>query len=101
MDRKTVWMLAGMLVSIISFTTLAPVQAEPLQTLRCGVDFAQTGDTKQEVLRKCGEPNVRSSYPSYYGVEKWTYNRGPDDFVYTFTFIDGRLDHIDELGRGS
>ena len=100
MGRKTVWMLAGMLVSMVSFITWAPVQAEPLQTLRCGVDLAQTGETQLEVLHKCGEPDARSSYPSYYGVEKWTYNRGPYDFVYNFTFINGRLDQISQLGRG-
>ncbi len=82
------------------FISWAPVQAEQRQTLRCGVDFAQAGETQPQVLHKCGEPDAMASYPSYYGVEKWTYNRGPNDFVYNFTFIDGRLDHINQLGRG-
>jgi len=80
--------------------------SQKVDSLRCGAHLAQLGEPQLKVLDQCGEPTAKESYP-YYGhsgidgtVEKWTYNRGPDDFIYDFTFLDGRLVEIKQLGRG-
>ena len=34
------------------------------------------------------------------GLDKWTYNMGPKDFIYVFTFFNGELRHIRQTDRG-
>ena len=94
------------------FTVSVPLGAgasgwsERVDSLRCGPHLAQVGEPQLEVLHQCGQPSAKESYP-YYGhsgydgtVEKWTYNRGPEDFIYDFTFMDGQLVDITRMGRG-
>lgn len=85
---------------------VASIRGERLDSLRCGSHLAQVGETQMQVRHQCGQPSAKASYP-YYGhsgydgtVTKWTYNRGPEDFIYVFTFMDGRLVDIRRLDRG-
>ncbi|MFT3719658.1 DUF2845 domain-containing protein [Pseudorhodoferax sp.] len=81
------------------------------QTLRCGRDFAQYGDTKSIVEAKCGAPAARDSFckpvgvaPNTFGgaqqatvcepVEEWTYRPGTGQFITILQFREGVLHDI-------
>jgi uncharacterized protein DUF2845 len=84
------------------------------QTLTCGTDFAQIGDTKSTIQQKCGEPAAKDTFckpPPAPGspeqvaaaqnrvirtnqcepVEEWTYRPGRGQFVTMLRFENGTL----------
>jgi len=87
---------------------------------RCGPKLVTIGDTKVEVIGKCGEPTFTEitsvvTGGSYgrnlpYGksydrvtqaVEKWTYNCGPHHFIKILVFRGGTLRDIETGDYGS
>jgi len=92
---------------------------EAVESLRCGSNLVQIGDTKVEVLSRCGEPALRekirrgasarkgkaksgsTAEERYREDEQWTYNLGPRDFHYTLTFEGMELKAIGRGGRGT
>lgn len=88
--------------------------------VRCGSRLIHTGDTREAVRHKCGNPAEisrqtllrRPTYfyrgRSYYlsdelvevPVEIWTYNFGPNKFMRRLRFVDGLLEDIETLGYG-
>ncbi|MFO1406153.1 MAG: DUF2845 domain-containing protein [Steroidobacteraceae bacterium] len=94
--------------------------AATADTLRCGSRIIKDGDTQEKVLAVCGEPTARQrtwierapqyelsgqwySYPGteFVPVDLWTYDFGPNRLVQRVRFVDGRLDSIETLGRGT
>lgn len=83
-------------------------------TLRCGNRLVREGDSIEEVHRRCGDPTFRTfsteliSFETASGlvvtktvqVERWTYNRGPREFIRYLVFRDGRLARITEGDYG-
>lgn len=85
------------------------------ESLRCGDRLVNVGDTKYEVLHRCGQPDYREHLPPY-GVEKryspyekhhfyvdeeeWFYNFGSNRFVKILTFRNGYLRDIRQGGYG-
>lgn len=44
-------------------------------SMRCGSNMVSTGDTKSEVISRCGEPASKEVMPGkYWTKEEWTYN---------------------------
>lgn len=96
------------MLAILFFVALAlPASAD---TLRCKGKLISVGDTKGEVLAKCGEPTfvenidepVRARRPNgtTYIVgtsskEIWTYKRAPGQFPAVLTFDAGELKSIE------
>ena len=87
---------------------------------RCGPNLILTGDSKEEVLLKCGEPSFselaslesgrRYGEDFYHGggpgrstyfVEKWYYNCGPHKFIKILTFRNGIVRGIESGDYGS
>lgn len=89
----------------------AGVQA---QTMSCGRDFAQLGDSKAEVTLKCGAPVATDQYcrkggnpqgfsfngqapdtnparPACEWVDEWTYRPPSGQFITQLQFENGRL----------
>lgn len=89
--------------------------------LRCQGRVVSVGDTRYEVIAKCGPPSfVEQRYEERLGlsegrlflydpeekrylrpwavqqvlIEEWTYNFGPHSFMYHLKFENGILDHI-------
>lgn len=89
--------------------------------LRCQGRIVSLGDTRYEVMAKCGPPSfVEERYEERMGlsegrhylydpgerrylrpwvvkqvlIEEWTYNFGPHSFMYHLRFENGILDHI-------
>lgn len=81
---------------------------------RCGNVLVSEGDSKAEVLIKCGAPDWKtkwsedivgsadSSLSSYLSSEKerWLYNLGPQRFMRILLFEDGRLTDVSTGERG-
>lgn len=94
--------------AIISIQAFA-FEAETFH-FRCeGGEIARRGDTKAQIIRKCGEP-MYTDIPfilhqrSYYGsfievkVEDWTYI-GNNGFIYRVRFYGNKVNSITNEGR--
>jgi Protein of unknown function (DUF2845) len=101
-------------------TALALGMALTANAFRCGNRIVTEGDSRLDVLARCGRPSdiVRSSlqrhyrnfyrsYPVYIGdgyedlpVEYWTYNLGPNRLMQRLRFVDGTVVDIETLGYG-
>ena len=71
----------------------------------CGGRTISTGETKSDILTKCGEPFYRTSHDEelrvptggtgyrdvIVTVEEWTYNFGPQRFMRIITFRNGKV----------
>ncbi len=85
------------------------------QTFDCKGGIASNGDTKADVIAKCGEPAGRDSRQeelvekidadtkrkTIITIDEWTYNPGPDRLMRVITFRNGRLTDIRETGYGT
>ena len=99
-------------------------------SFRCGPNIVSVGDSKSEVLGKCGEPTskevtgdqvsggftsrtrdratgdrstsrTRGTYTERSSIlESWTYNCGPSEFSHTLTFQGQNLVEIKNIGYG-
>jgi hypothetical protein len=99
---------------ILLGTLTASGSAAASDTLRCGNRLVSVGDTKPEVLIKCGEPawkddwsdalisGVDSAVEQRISVvrERWVYNFGPNAFLEFLSFDNGRLTAISSGGYG-
>lgn len=105
--------IAG-LVAILFFLLL-PSGAPALETgtMRCQKGIVSINDTIPEVLGKCGPPafqdrrqETRASGPLYgrsydvTTVDDWTYNFGPQEFMYQLIFHNGRVSRIISRDQG-
>ena len=84
------------------------------QTFRCGGKIVSTGDTKVDVIGKCGEPTSKDSREDKVVttrnddtmqkvsviVDEWTYNLGPNELIRVLRFRDGKLTDIETAGYG-
>lgn len=78
--------------------------------LRCGNDIVQTGDSQAKVLKLCDKPVMKNKVKkdlkfgnnsaSISTVTQWTYNFGPNDFLYILSFENGKLVAISTDGYG-
>lgn len=97
--------------------------------LRCGSHLVEEGDRKVEVRIKCGDPLFTEHWESESAtyitntkdelrgdlfvnreitvdqgrtdhIEEWTYNFGPTRFIQYLTFINGRLEKIEDGPKG-
>jgi hypothetical protein len=73
----------------------------------CERAIVSVGDTKEEVLTKCGKPTSREvigkkdrGAKGNQKVEKWTYNLGPSRFIRFYRFENGKLAAIETGGYG-
>lgn len=80
--------------------------AEPAAR-ECSEQLVSIGDSKTDVLAKCGEPSLTNAHVEEFrerlddttrtvsvNVEEWTYNLGPTRFVRILTFRNSKLTDI-------
>jgi len=106
--------VACQLAAALLFLQLpATVAAQQTDTMRCQYGIVSLDDTMPEVIKKCGpaafqdrREQTRSfgqrhnrSYDTV-TVDAWTYNFGPQEFMYEITFHNGRVARIDSLEHG-
>lgn len=82
--------------------------------MRCGNDLVDVGDSKIQVIKKCGEPTLkeeigedithendalgRRKEKRY--VEQWTYNFGSTRLIYVLTIKNGKVVDIRTMDKG-
>lgn len=97
-------LLAGLL-----FLQLADsVAAQQSGTMRCRNGIVSINNTIPEVIRKCGPPAFQDRREQknhgraheIVTVDVWTYNFGPQEFMYEVTFENGRVTKIESLDTG-
>jgi hypothetical protein len=120
MRRLTFYILVlSILLSVFTGFLLALDQVE---SMRCGSKLVMIGDTKLDVISKCGQPVVRDKVARSSSVKKsgkksgelgkkvqersrvdeqWVYDLGPHDFSYTLSFEGVELKSIGRGGRGT
>ena len=64
-------------------------------SFKCHRGIVSLGDTKDSVLKKCGEPSFKDKFG-----EKWVYDRGPSHFVYYIKFSSGAVLRISSGKHG-
>ncbi|MCC6301634.1 MAG: DUF2845 domain-containing protein [Gammaproteobacteria bacterium] len=98
--------LAGPVLAAV----LALLASPAALAFRCGKVLVSEGDSKAEVLIKCGAPDwktqwsedfVGGPYPFLSSEkERWLYNLGPQRFMRILLFEDGRLSAVNTGERG-
>jgi Protein of unknown function (DUF2845) len=93
--------------------------ATPAHAFRCGSKLVNEGDTRSQVLAKCGPPTEAMEHAPVYRsgtwihgrrynlgydievlVETWIYNLGPHKLMRRIRFEDGLVVEIETLGYG-
>lgn len=107
--------------ALAAILVLGLLASTPAHAFRCGTRIVTEGDTRDQVLAKCGEPadkqTQRSVFrrpvvwahgrPYYIGedfievpVESWVYNFGPNKLMRRVRFENGLVAEIETLGYG-
>ena len=103
-------------VAAVFQVSVSSAHAWPLAagSWRCGARIVGPGQTTQDVYERCGEPTDRTAATELVTVrvardvavtrpvtfERWTYDRGANQFVRFLTFRDDVLVAIDEGSYG-
>lgn len=100
--RLSVFVICVVLITataMMAVPAIAQTGQSVLTPVRCGTKLVQIGDTKEQVLAKCGAPYYR--YPGTEGGgEMWVYNRGSGRFSGFMRFTGNRLTAIEKTGYG-
>lgn len=67
--------------------------------MRCGGSLVALGETKFEVLAKCGSPYFMSWLSTEENIEQIAYNQGPGTLLKILTFKEGMLASIKDGAR--
>ena len=97
-------------ILIIMFSVVYQAWSDDALTdLRCKSGLIMIGESKLEIVSKCGEPaskeTVERRVPgsvkgAYVTIEEWTYNFGPHDFIHVLEFEGSTLKAIRRGSRG-
>jgi hypothetical protein len=80
---------------MLTMLTAGPVLAETLLgPAKCGTKLVQVGETKDEILAKCGQP-TRIDPWSHGGGETWYYDGSRVNFKGFFRFTGEKLTSIE------
>ena len=97
--------LSAVTVALL-FSSLAVVpslaQTREVRSIKCGTNVVSLGVHSSELLQKCGEPYQKERIEARLSTyEIWTYNCGSGRFMKVVNIRGGKVDKIEETGRGS
>lgn len=92
MKKRDVWFffLTVQILFLVFVSSPLAVDLEDVDMLGCPDGIVNIGDSKSDVLKKCGEPTRKVESPEFV----WIYNFGSSNFVYYLTFSRERLERI-------
>ena len=99
MKKASSVLLMAFLLSAVIVLMAVPALAGMVTSARCGTKIVQVGDTKDQVLFKCGQPTTISQRRRG-GGEVWHYNPGSGKFTGIARFTGSKLTSIELGGRG-
>ncbi|HEX9021763.1 MAG TPA: DUF2845 domain-containing protein [Nitrospirota bacterium] len=99
---------SGMVLFFLTLMAAAPDAVLDAATLDCQGGIVSTGDSRVDLLAKCGEPDAKESHDEeiiekldggsrqrlFITVEDWTYNFGPTQLMRIVTLRNGTVSHI-------
>ena len=108
------------LSALLAYVLAAVPGAASADSIRCDGGIVGTGDTKLDLLGKCGPPTLREVRDAERtavvaldergralelrratsAVEVWTYDHGPQRFVDHVTLVNGKVARIERGGYG-
>jgi hypothetical protein len=102
---KCFFSLSAVTVALLSSLLLvvsSSAQTREVRSIKCGANIVSVGAIPAELLQKCGEPDQKDRVEARLStVERWTYNCGTGRFMKVITIRGGKVDKIEEGGRGS
>lgn len=90
------------MAALAALAAASAVAGDGNNSLRCGSALVSRGDTRFEVLARCGEPDSRVLVSGAVGadsplVEQWLYDGGSQRFARVLTFRGTRLLRIEVI----
>jgi hypothetical protein len=92
-------LLMAVVLSAVIVLMAVPTLAGMVTSAKCGTKIVQVGDTKDQVLAKCGQPTMISQGRRG-GGEVWHYNPGSGKFTGIARFTGSKLTSIELGGLG-
>ncbi len=89
--------LPFLILFLVCASSSFAVDLEDADALGCRDGIVNMGDTKSDVLEKCGEPTRKEGFQEYL----WIYDFGSLNLVYYLTFSRNRLERIQTGGYGN
>ncbi len=101
-------MRPGLFLFFLALMLAMPFSNLYSATLSCAGGIVSVGDSRIDLLAKCGEPDQTESHEeeiserldqgarqkTFITVEDWTYNYGPSQFMRIVTLRNGKVAHI-------
>lgn len=88
--------LTLLVLFLVYVSSSLAVDLEDVHVLGCIDGIVNIGDSKSDVLKKCGEPTKKEGFQEYL----WSYDFDSSDLVYYLTFSRDRLERIQTGGYG-
>jgi len=99
-NRLSLLVASAALLTIVLFLTV-PNLYGAWGSFRCGTKLVQIGDTKADVMSKCGQPTtLTEGRLGTGGSDNWTYNRGATQAMVVLRFVGGQVISIENAERG-
>lgn len=106
---KEFFLVGAVCLLIVLFATAG--RAGESGTCRCSNGIVSLGDAMVDIVMKCGEPVLKNQREekrpgpekrmhTIVTVDEWSYNFGPNAFMYAIRFANGRVERIDSLDYG-
>lgn len=86
----------SMLMFALPLSSFA-IEREDVSSLGCSDGIVNIGDSKSDVLEKCGEPTRKEGFQEHV----WVFDFGSSDLVYYLTFSRDRLERIQTGSYGN
>ena len=99
MKKASSMLLMAFVLSAVIVLMPVPALAQMVTSAKCGTKIVQVGDTKDQVLAKCGQPTTITPGRRG-GGEVWHYNPGSGKFTGIARFTGSKLTSIELGGRG-
>ena len=106
MKTKSSALLGAVLILGLTILMAVPNVAEAFNSFRCKNKLVRVGDTKADILKKCGHPTVKGSgRDATGGADVWVYNQGRGKTMRILTFTGpkvtaiGKSDHYGFAGQ--
>lgn len=96
--------------TIISCILVLAATTAFANSMRCNKGIVSVGDSQAAVMGKCGSPAAVNQHANIEretrrttainNLETWTYNFGPNAFMYQLNMKNGIVESIQSLGTG-
>jgi hypothetical protein len=86
-----------LVIFFLGVSSSLAIDREDVSSLGCSDGIVNLGDSKSDVLEKCGEPTRKEGFQKYV----WVYDFGSSNLVYYLTFSRDRLERIQTGGYGN